>query len=42
MVGEDVFHFLVGCGEFERDQLVLLMMCAELWGPESGWMHFGE
>ena len=23
-VGEDVAHFLIGCGEFERDQLVLL------------------
>ena len=23
-VGEDVAHFLVGCGEFERDRLVLL------------------
>ena len=23
-VGEDVAHFLMGCGEFERDGLVLL------------------
>ena len=23
-VGEDVAHFLVGCGKFERDQLVML------------------
>ena len=23
-VGEDIAHFLVGCGEFERDGLVLL------------------
>ena len=39
-VGEDVAPFLVGCGGFERDGLVLL--CVELWGPESGWMDFGE
>ena len=32
-VGEDVAHFLVGCGEFAR---VLLVMCAELWCPASG------
>ena len=32
-------HFLVGCREFERDQLVLL---DELCGPESGWINFGE
>ena len=24
IVGNDVGHFLVGCGEFERDRLVLL------------------
>ena len=38
-VGEDVSHFLVGCGEFERDRLVLLDW-EELWGPVSGWMDF--
>ena len=40
-VGEDVALFLVGCGEFEIDRLVLLDG-AELWGPGSGWMNFGE
>ena len=27
-----VAHFLVGYGEFERDQQVLLEMSVELWG----------
>ena len=30
-VGEDVIHFLPGCGEFERDQQVRWIMCAKLW-----------
>ena len=29
-------HFLVGYGEFERDQQVVLDDYVELWGPESG------
>ena len=41
-VGEDVAHFLVGYREFERDELMLLDMCVELWRPGSVWMNFGE
>ena len=41
-VGEDVAHFLVDCGEFVRDQLVLLDDVVDLWGPNNGWMNFGE
>ena len=40
--GEDVNHFLVGCGKFERERLVVLLLCAELWGPENNWVNFGE
>ena len=40
-VGEDVSHFLIGCGEFEGDRLVLLDIC-RIVGPESGWRECGE
>ena len=30
--GEDVVHFLLECGEFERDQQVRWIKCAKLWG----------
>ena len=41
-VGEDVDHFLVGCGGFERDRLVLLDDVCRTMGPESNWINFGE
>ena len=40
-IEEDVAHFLVGCGEFER-VAAGQMSCAELCGLESGWMNFRE
>ena len=39
-VGEDIAHFLVGCGEFERDRLVLLDNVCRIVGAESGWKNF--
>ena len=41
-VKEDVAHFLVGCGEFERDQLVLLDGVCRIMGARECWMNFGE
>ena len=34
-VREDVAHFLVGCGEFERDQLVLLDDVCQIGGSRE-------
>ena len=31
-VGEDVVHFLVGCGEISEIGRYYWMVCAELWG----------
>ena len=39
--GEDVAHFLVGCGEFDQDWLVLLDDVCKIVG-QSGWKNFGE
>ena len=36
-VGEDVSHFLVGCGKFERDRLVLLDEVRQIVGT-SEWL----
>ena len=35
-VGEDVAHFLVGCGKIDRNRLCCKMMCAELCRPGCG------
>ena len=35
-VGEGVAHFLVGCGESERDRLVLLEEVCRIVGTENG------
>ena len=40
-IEEDVVHFLVGCGEFERYQLVLLGDVFRIMGTKCGWMNFG-
>ena len=41
-VGEDVVHFLVGCGEFERDRPMLLDDVCRIVGARECWMNFGE
>ena len=41
-VGEDMVHFLLGCGEFVRDRLVVLDDMCRIVGPESSWMNFVE
>ena len=33
-VVENVAHFLLDCGKFERDRLVLLVMCVEFRGQK--------
>ena len=40
-VEEDMAHFRVGCGDLRKISWCCWMMCAELWGLESGWMNFG-
>ena len=35
-------HFLVGCGEFERDRLVMLDDLCRIVGTREGWMNFVE
>ena len=39
-VGKDETRFLMICGEFERDQWVLLDGVCRIVGPENGWMDF--
>ena len=41
-IGEDVAHFLVGYGEFERDGLVLLDDVCIIVGPRDWLDDFGE
>ena len=38
VVGEDVAHFLVGCGEFERNRLVLLFEVCRIVGARE-WLE---
>ena len=41
-VGEDVAHFLVGCGDLRQIGRGCWMMWAELWGLDSSWMNFED
>ena len=38
----DVAHFLLGCGEFEREIAGAVGRCVQNVGPESVWMNSGD